>query len=445
MMLQLASLLIGLTVGTWALQDPCQLSLPRRRASVVWRRTRLEATIPSAAKEQNDTPLAIPSSRLQDALEGLSEGERYNVVLQGMLRKGKATLEQEAWPLLEEMGGSGGKVLSPETRSMLVDAAASCDDAFAMERSLQLARNARGQLSRYGCELTSAGLMPPGDLKRRQELLGSKVPGKSLPVLPSDDRGVETAAALALLATFLVSLLWPLLAGSHDDGFFAWLHNPGAVGLLVAAGGAGADLFAGDGSLSAKVVAGLTRLFVRDASRECRCEAASLLVAYLTGLPSFALNPSAIEAAKILDSSPRLSPSSSSPSSLPSSSSSSSSRMLGADFSSGPGVQRLLVWLLAPVAAESAQHAQLLASDPRQAKAFLKLMRARSRAGDGGGTGAGLDDDEEGDELRLRFALGQAEEILRKHGGSLDALRTRMETGSATVGNCVTLLEKKIS
>jgi hypothetical protein len=51
----------------------------------------------------------IVSSDLKDALEGLSEGERYNVVLQGMLRSkggaGTSRLEEEAWPLLEEMGG----------------------------------------------------------------------------------------------------------------------------------------------------------------------------------------------------------------------------------------------------------------------------------------------------------------------------------------------------
>jgi len=170
MMLQLASLLIGLTVGTWALQDPCQLSLPRRRASVVWRRTRLEATIPSAAKEQNDTPLAIPSSRLQDALEGLSEGERYNVVLQGMLRKGKATLEQEAWPLLEEMGGSGGKVLSPETRSMLVDAAASCVSSACSQRArpvepVRLRTHKRGPDASRGleAEARAAGVQSAGE------------------------------------------------------------------------------------------------------------------------------------------------------------------------------------------------------------------------------------------------------------------------------------------
>jgi hypothetical protein len=41
-----------------------------------------------------------------------------------------------------------------------------------------------------------------------------------------------------------------------------------------------------------------------------------------------------------------------------------------------------------------------------------------------------------------RFAC-QAELLLKRYTATADALRFRMETGSATVGNCVALLETK--
>ena len=104
---------------------------------------------------------------------------------------------------------------------------------------------------------------------------------------------------------------------------------------------------------------------------------------------------------------------------------------VGSNYSSPGGVQRLLVWLLAPVAAESAEHRTLLVSDPRQAVSLLKLLRSRG--------GHELDPGE--DELRLRSALEQAEVLLKRTTDLNDGLRSRMETGGATVGNCVALLE----
>jgi len=109
--------------------------------------------------------------------------------------------------------------------------------------------------------------------------------------------------------------------------------------------GLGVDVAAGNGTYTNQVTGGLGRLFTRDPTRECRCEAASFLAAYLLGLPSFGLAPTALEALKLVDSS-----------------SSSSS----VDYGSAAGVHRLLVWLLAPVASEQAEHRTLLISDPRQ-------------------------------------------------------------------------------
>lgn len=159
------------------------------------------------------------------------------------------------------------------------------------------------------------------------------------------------------------------------------------------------------------LLAGLNRLFTRDLTRECRCEAASFLVAYVLGLPSFSLNPTTLEAIKLTDVEP-----------------------IKESLMTDAGINRILVWLLASVAVENAQHRQLIVSDPRNAPALLRLLRER-------GVDVG---EEEDDALRVRHALSQAELLLTRHGATLDALRERMESGAATVGNCVGLLEKQL-
>lgn len=350
------------------------------------------------------------SSRLEDAMAGLSEGERYNVVLQGMLRRATGAaanevLASEVFPLLEEMAERKGQKLSDESRSAIVDAAAASDDASAMEQSMRLSRRAGGAaFSKYACEQGALSL-PPTDSRRAAALLAS------LPVYPTDDRGGETAAALAVLGLGFSAALWdPIIAPltGHADDFL----NPPAVAAALSALGLGADVAAGSGAVAGKVAGGVGRLFTRDPTRECRCEAASFLAAYLLGLPAFGLGPTALEALKLVDSS------------------------AGGDFGGAPGVHRLLVWLLSPVAAEQAEHRTLLASDPRQAASLLKVLRAR-----GGGAAEGYT--EADDDLRLRAALAEAELLLKRYAVTADALRFRMETGSATVGNCVALLETK--
>ena len=142
---------------------------------------------------------------------------------------------------------------------------------------------------------------------------------------------------------------------------------------------------------------------------------------------------------------------------------------LARTLSTANGRHRLLVWLAAPAAAESAKHAQLIVSDPRQIYALLKLLRAErasqvaaferesaaaAAAGSGGAkfgakktaapalpSADDLDDGGEDDEARVRWALSQARLLLRKHAGLLELLQRRLMTGGATVGECVQAIE----
>mmetsp|Transcript_25996 Transcript_25996/g.69197 ORF Transcript_25996/g.69197 Transcript_25996/m.69197 type:complete len:197 (+) Transcript_25996:228-818(+) len=162
------------------------------------------------------------------------------------------------------------------------------------------------------------------------------------------------------------------------------------------------------------VAAGLNRLFTRDVTRECQCEAASFTVAYLLGIPVFSLTPNALEAIKLTK-----------------------DAEVGVTYQTANGVSKLLVWLLAAVAIESNNHRQLIVSDPRQASALLKLLRKSAGEDEAGNTA-------EDDELRLRLALSQAQDLLQKYPDALEQLSQRMESGAGTVGNCVAILEKPV-
>ncbi len=109
--------------------------------------------------------------------------------------------------------------------------------------------------------------------------------------MPNDDRAQEIGYA----ASFLV------LVGSD----FSWegvgqvMHYdttiPTVIGAVTAAAVA-IDVWKRAGSTSKMVLNGMNRLFLKDVERESRAEAGAFLTAYVTGLPCFAFQPSAVEA-----------------------------------------------------------------------------------------------------------------------------------------------------
>lgn len=109
--------------------------------------------------------------------------------------------------------------------------------------------------------------------------------------VPDDDRAQEIGYA----ASFLV------LVGSD----FSWegvgqvMHYdttvPTVIGAVTAAAVA-IDVWKRAGSTSKMVLNGMNRLFLKDVERESRAEAGAFLTAYVTGLPCFAFQPSAVEA-----------------------------------------------------------------------------------------------------------------------------------------------------
>ncbi|CAN0086515.1 unnamed protein product, partial [Laminaria digitata] len=226
--------------------------------------------------------------------------------------------------------------------------------------------------------------------------------------VPDDDRAQEIGYA----ASFMV------LVGSD----FSWegvgqvMHYdttiPTVVGVLTTAAVA-LDVWKMSGGTSKMVLNGLNRLFLKDVERESRAEAGAFLVAYITGLPCFAFQPNAVEALRMA-----------------------SDPDLEGSLLNGNGIHRILVWLLAGVAGEGLVHRQMIASDPRQAYAFLQMVRNR---------GIGCELDPEDDLERVQWAFNEARTLVKDNERSFEALRQRLESGGATVGDCVAIIERRTS
>lgn len=183
----------------------------------------------------------------------------------------------------------------------------------------------------------------------------------------------------------------------------------------------------GTGQVSGTVTAGLTRLLSVDTERDCQCEAASFFVAYSLGLPCFAFRPNSLEAVVMIFESIR--------------GNESDAKISNIDpLLSSPGILKILIWLMAPVAAESMKHPQLISSDPREAAGLLKRLEK---------TCADRDIDlysimpliEDDQELVLRWAYQEAESMLLRNRKVCDELVERLAGGAATVGDCVAVME----
>lgn len=199
----------------------------------------------------------------------------------------------------------------------------------------------------------------------------------------------------------------------------------------------------GTGLLTGKVVRGATRLVTLDAAREAQCEGAALFAAYALGIPCFAFQANALEAAV-------LAVESSSSDDNPDDDSSSLQAANAAAMDSllsDSGILRLLIWLYAPVAMESSKYPVCIMSDPRQADGFLE--RLESLAAKEPQIAQELwwlndSDDEnskkERDDL-LKWAYTEADLLLRNNMKMVEQVAQRLEGGAATVGDVVAVLE----
>jgi hypothetical protein len=101
-------------------------------------------------------------------------------------------------------------------------------------------------------------------------------------------------------------------------------------------------------------------------------------------------------------------------------------------------IDRLLIWLLAPVATEQSIYGGVTFSRPGLALELLQAARRREAA-------LGVDVQQGGwareeDEARVRWAYNEARKLVTTYGGAREALAEQMAAGSS-VGGSVVLVE----
>lgn len=401
-------------------------------------------------------------SQLFSAFSALTAEDQYDAVLTGLCAKilddttivERAAIERLKDPtnLLNEMNSRRIQA-SPRSMMALIDSTVKAQDAQTMAQMLSLSvRN--GSVTRYGVRqadilplplaATSRVKCPDGSMKTRSERLSTVAD------IPFDERGTEVKNAFGVTAVaggcfftdvagmddiapfanvFLSTLI---VVGALDNFYDLFKTSTSMIAKQVAKNGA-ADFELpekdalpfglGSGQLTGSVVRGFARLLTTDAERESLCEASALLTAYCTGLPCFAYRPNALEASVLVVESTK------------------NSNGMDSLLSSA-GIMRVLVWLLAPVAAESAKFPVCIVSNPREAESFLDRLeefaaKDPSLADEIFWTG----NQQERKDL-LKWAYTEADLLLRENRKILQEVTERLTGGAATVGDCIAVLEE---
>lgn len=111
------------------------------------------------------------------------------------------------------------------------------------------------------------------------------------------------------------------------------------------------------------------------------------------------------------------------------------------NLASDAGILKVLIWLMAPVAMEISKYPQLVSSDPREALGFLRRLNENSQNIESNELSAALPDDDSQAEDYLRWALAEADLMLRNNRKTVDSLFEALAGGAATIGDCVAILE----
>ena len=106
-------------------------------------------------------------------------------------------------------------------------------------------------------------------------------------------------------------------------------------------------------------------------------------------------------------------------------------------------LDRLLIWMLAPAAAESLKYSgELTQSDPAIGARLLEAARRREASlgvdVTQGGWGGAEDDD-----LRLRWAYSEARKLCQRYSGLTGEVAEQMAAGSSA-GDCATTIERRL-
>ena len=96
---------------------------------------------------------------------------------------------------------------------------------------------------------------------------------------------------------------------------------------------------------------------------------------------------------------------------------------------------------MAPVAMEISKYPQLISSDPREALGFLHRLNEKSQSIQSDELKDALPADDTQANDYLRWALAEADLLLRNDRKLVENLSEALAGGAATVGDCVAILE----
>lgn len=136
------------------------------------------------------------------------------------------------------------------------------------------------------------------------------------------------------------------------------------------------------------------------------------------------------------------------------------------------GLSRVLVWLMAPVAAEYLKYGRTVVSDPRRSQKLLSVLEKIQMADKNGveveveGVVEGrskemknknsksavtieevsyqIPFEEEDKKVFLQWAFYEATSLVKQYGDLLEDVNSYLATGTSTVGECVMLLEDEL-
>lgn len=282
-------------------------------------------------------------SQLTNMLESLPKSEKYSLLIQSIASsimenndKLNVTEFDTITGLYQEMIQANVKP-TPRSSQQLINVACKFCSCDFVAQAMGLVR-AQGDNKCYGL---GNGVLSPVEVKNALQVQ-----------VPSDNREEEVSSALAIAS--IVSLYVTLqVAGSVNGDLHPWATLVGSVGALVTVG----DAIFRKGQFLRAAVQGIERLTVQDEEREEFLDASGFVMGYLLGLPCFAFQPDVTEALKMIRESPASMEGYKISGDKRELFSSFKSRSAMTPYSPGnddylEGLGRVLVWLMAPIAAE---------------------------------------------------------------------------------------------
>ena len=351
--------------------------------------------------------------------------------------------------------------LKPSIKSTeyLINSCSSFTSSVKLGRSMQLSK-AAGSIKVFGA--ANSIITTPVISKQQTKLIGSVV-------LPYDNRDEEVVYAGIISGTGIVYITMQVLSVFNDD-----IHSYATLLGISAASIIALDLFNRDSKGIKSAISGFDRLVLRDTDREMHCDGAAFLVGYLLGLPCFPFKTDTVEALKLL----RDHPEALEVYKQPVATTTTTNRMKGVVVSNKKitdivkdgnpifdlpplpnsssnndilSLGRVLIWLMAPVAAENLKYGKLVVADARKAKNLVNVMYNiqkgvdKSNAKDIDKYIIRVPELEEDRDVLLQWAYYEAEALVKQYGDILEAVCDYLSTGTSSVGECVMLLESELS